>query len=261
MAHVYRALDLETGHPVAIKVLVGRLTADSAANARFVREAELARRLDHPNVCPLVDRGETDGMRFLVMPFLAGETLDERERRIGAIPWPEAIPILTQLCAGLQHAHDLGILHRDLKPENVMLVPHPGGGERAVVMDFGLAKAQESGPELSRLTATGVVLGTPEFMSPEQIRGKTLDQRSDVFALGVLAFEMLTGKLPFEGQSAQETMMNHLTGTPLALGEALPIAPPALEAAIAKALAQRLEERYPSMRDFARALEAVPLPA
>ena len=129
------------------------------------------------------------------------------------------MPLLVQMCRGLQHAHELQIIHRDLKPENVMLVPRtparPGEPRyRAVVMDFGLAKERRAGPEVAKLTATGIVLGTPEFMSPEQIRGKPLDGRSDVYALGILAFELFTGQLPFPGKSAQETMIARLRGSP-----------------------------------------------
>jgi serine/threonine protein kinase len=146
-------------------------------------------------------------------------------------------------------------VHRDLKPENVMLVPgeHPGQ-ERAVVMDFGLAKESVAGPEVMKLTATGIVLGTPEFMSPEQIRGKPLDSRSDIFALGVLGFELLTGRLPFEGNTAQETMLAHLTGQPIRLRQANPKLPERLERVMAQALAHKAEERYQTMAEFEEAL-------
>jgi serine/threonine-protein kinase len=168
-----------------------------------------------------------------------------------------AVPLLIQLCRGLHHAHEAGVLHRDLKPENVMLVPEQQGGERAVVMDFGLAKERMAGSEVTRLTQTGIVLGTPEFMSPEQIRGKPLDPRSDVFSLGVLAFELLSGRLPFEGNTAQETMIAHLTGQPIRLRQAKGDLSEALERAIAMAIAHKAESRYQSMRDFESSLEAL----
>ena len=138
-----------------------------------------------------------------------------------------------------------------------MLVEDAGQGDRAVVMDFGLAKESVAGPELTRLTATGIVLGTPEFMSPEQIRGKPLDARSDIFALGVLGFELLTGRLPFEGSTAQETMLSHLTGQPLRLRQACQTLPESLEQVIARSIAHEAEARYQSMREFGEALEAV----
>ncbi|HEY9385204.1 MAG TPA: serine/threonine-protein kinase [Gemmatimonadales bacterium] len=255
MAYVYRAKDRESGRTVAIKVLMSRLTGDQEAVARLRREAQVAMRLDHPNVCGILAWGQASGMPYLVMPFLEGETLSRRETRHGPMPPALGVTLLRQLCLGLQHAHDAGVLHRDLKPENVMLVPgeHPGQ-ERAVVMDFGLAKESVAGPEVMKLTATGIVLGTPEFMSPEQIRGKPLDSRSDIFALGVLGFELLTGRLPFEGNTAQETMLAHLTGQPIRLRQANPKLPERLERVMAQALAHKAEERYQTMAEFEEAL-------
>ena len=173
-------------------------------------------RFDHPNVCRILHVGETtDGMLYLVMPYLRGESLNDAETRRGPYPVNEAVMLLVQVCQGLQHAHQLGVIHRDLKPENIMLVPDDTvpGGIRAVVMDFGLGKAIQPDPELVRLTQTGVILGTPEFMSPEQVRGEKIDERSDIFALGVVAFELFTGQLPFAGRTSQESMMARLRGT------------------------------------------------
>ena len=170
----------------------------------------------------------------------------------------EGIPLLVQVCHGLGHAHELQIIHRDLKPENVMLVPDPDAptGFRAVVMDFGLAKKRRAGPDVVKLTATGIVLGTPEFMSPEQIRGKPLDSRSDVYALAILAFELFTGQLPFSGKNAQETMIARLRGAPLPLRAIRGDLPAKLETVIGKALSVNPGDRYGSMTELARALEA-----
>ena len=167
------------------------------------------------------------------------------------------IPLLLQMCRGLQHAHDLQIIHRDLKPENVMLVPEPSapGTVRAVVMDFGLAKERRQEPEVAKLTATGIVLGTPEFMSPEQIRGKPLDPRSDIYALGILGFEMFSGQLPFQGRNAQEMMISRLRGKPKGLREVQPALPAKLDVALAKAMALDPTERFSTMAVFAEALE------
>src|SRR5256886_7445152 len=149
------------------------------------------------------------------MPFLKGELLSDREVRGGPMESQVGVALLRQMCAGLHHAHELQIIHRDLKPENVMLVPDDGGGtERAVVMDFGLAKERRADPAIAKLTATGIILGTPEFMSPEQIRGTPLDARSDIYALGIVAFELFTGKLPFQCRNAQEMMIARLRGRP-----------------------------------------------
>ena len=256
MAYVYRATDRTTGATVAVKVLMSRLAGDAESVARLKREALLATKLNHPNCCGLLAYGEANGLPYLVMPFLEGETLATRENRVGPMPPATAIPILIQLCRGLQHAHDAGILHRDLKPENIMLVPNRGV-ERAVVMDFGLAKESLMNGELSRLTATGIVLGTPEFMSPEQIRGKPIDARSDIYGLGVLGFELLTGTLPFEGKNAQETMLNHLTGRPLRLRAVRPALPQEIEAVFDRALRLDPVDRFPSMTAFAEALGRV----
>jgi serine/threonine-protein kinase len=262
MSYVYRAQDTESGLPVAVKILLPRLSRDPAAVERLRREAEIAMRLDHPNVCPILRLGEADGMIYLVMPYLEGEPLSEHESRRGPISVAEGIPLLVQMCRGLAHAHEQRIIHRDLKPENVMLVPDgtTDRGEpryRAVVMDFGLAKERRAGPEVAKLTATGIVLGTPEFMSPEQIRGKPLDGRSDVYALGIVAFEMFTGQLPFPGKSAQETMIARLRGSPAKLRDLRPELPAKLEAVILRCLAIDPAERHQSMDELGHALDSV----
>jgi serine/threonine-protein kinase len=158
------------------------------------------------------------------------------------------------VCAGLQHAHELQIVHRDLKPENIMLVPNADGSDRAVVMDFGLAKERRADPSIAKLTATGIILGTPEFMSPEQIRGKVLDARSDIYALGIVAFEMFTGKLPFQGRNAQEMMIARLRGSPTPLRTVRPDMPAGLEKAIARALETNPENRFGTTLEFSDAL-------
>jgi serine/threonine protein kinase len=259
---VYRAQDVENGSAVAVKILLPRLSRDPAAVERLRREATIATRLSHPNVCPILRMGEADRMIYLVMPYLEGEPLSEHETRRGPFPPAEAIPLLVQMCQGLQHAHDLQIIHRDLKPENVMLVPDGAAdtGEpryQAVVMDFGLAKERRAGPEVAKLTATGIVLGTPEFMSPEQIRGKPLDGRSDVYALGILAFELFTGQLPFAGKSAQETMIARLRGSPTKLRDVRAELPAKLEAVILRCLAIDPAERFQSMDELAHGFESV----
>ena len=258
MSYVYLAKDVTTSETVAIKVLTPKLMEDKTSVERLRREAGLAMRLDHANVCRILRLGETeDGLIYLVMPYLAGELLSDREVRQGALPIDMGVPLLVQMCRGLQHAHDLQIIHRDLKPENVMLVPDDRGpgGVRAVVMDFGLAKERRQEPEGAKLTATGIVLGTPEFMSPEQIRGKPLDARSDVYALAIVAFEMFTGQLPFQGRNAQEMMIARLKGKPKLLREVKQDLPARLETVLGKAMAVDAGDRFPSMQGFAEALE------
>jgi serine/threonine-protein kinase len=257
MSHVYLATDLVADRECALKILTPRLASDTGSQERLRREAVLARRFDHPNVCPVLDVGETDeGLLFLVMPYLRGESLNDSETRRGPYPVAEGIEMLQQLAQGLRHAHDLGVVHRDLKPENVMLVPDAatGGGIRAVVMDFGLGKALRAGPELARLTQTGIVLGTPEFMSPEQVYGHAIDGRSDIFGLAILGFEMLTGELPFSGRTSQEVMLARLRGQPKSIRSVRADLPARLDAVFARALAVAPADRFPDMRAFAAAL-------
>ncbi len=257
MSYVYLAREASSGETVAIKVLSPKLSGDQSSVERLRREAGLAMRLDHPNVCRILRLGETeDGLIYLVMPYLAGELLSDREVKQGPLPLDIGIPLLIQMCHGLQHAHELHIIHRDLKPENVMLVPDPKGpgSLRAVVMDFGLAKERRQEPEVAKLTATGIVLGTPEFMSPEQIRGRPLDGRSDVYALGILGFELFTGQLPFQGKNAQEMMIARLRGKPKSLREVRPEMPARLDGVLTKAMALDPAERFPTMTGFGEAL-------
>jgi len=237
MSYVYLAREVATGYDVAIKVLSPKLATDRSSVERLRREAGLAMRLDHPNVCRILRLGESeDGLIYLVMPFLKGELLSDREVKGGPMNLAAGINVLRQVCAGLHHAHEVQIVHRDLKPENIMLVAEDNGRERAVVMDFGLAKERRADPAIAKLTATGIILGTPEFMSPEQIRGKPLDARSDIYALGIVAFEMFTGKLPFQGRNAQEMMIARLRGSRSDCASSAPISPEGLEAALARAM-------------------------
>lgn len=258
MAFVYRATDHHSGATVAVKVLATRFASDADAIARLEREARLAQELSHPNTCKVIEFCHERGLRFLVMPLLIGETLEARLQRDGPLNPRSAVDVLSQLCSGLQHAHDLGILHRDIKPENVMLVPtQDDSGELAVLMDFGLARPTES-PESDpdKLTDTGVVLGTPEFMSPEQVRGLPIDARSDQYAMGVLGFEILTGILPFPGGSTQQTMLHRLTDQPRSLLSVRPDAPAALDRILARAMAREPADRFSDMTAMGKALAA-----
>jgi serine/threonine-protein kinase len=257
MSYVYLAKEVATGQEVAIKVLSPKLATDKSSVERLRREAGLAMRLDHPNVCRIIRLGESeDRLIYLVMPFLKGELLSDREVQTGPMTLSVGLEVLRQVCAGLHHAHELQIVHRDLKPENIMLVSEPGGRDRAVVMDFGLAKERRADPAIAKLTATGIILGTPEFMSPEQIRGKALDARSDIYALGIVAFEMFSGKLPFQGRNAQEMMIARLRGQPRMLRELRPDLPISLERTLARAMESNPDARFSTALEFAEALEA-----
>ncbi len=255
MSYVYEAKDLTRGETVAIKILSPKLSADQSSVQRLRREAGLAMRLEHPHVCKIMRLGETeDGLIYLVMPYLRGELLSDREAKVGPMAVGMGVEWLVQICSGLQHAHQMHIIHRDLKPENVMLVPAGDGTDKAVVMDFGLAKENRADPSIAKLTATGIILGTPEFMSPEQIRGKELDARSDIYALGVVAFEMFTGKLPFAGRSAQEMMIARLRGKPATLRQYQPEFPAPLEATLMRSMAAEPDDRFGTALEFGRAL-------
>jgi serine/threonine protein kinase len=257
MSFVYLAQDTETNERVAIKLLSPSLAADRNSLKRLRREASLAGRLAHPNICHIIRMGETDtGMVYVVMPFVEGELLCDRTHRLGHIPLADVVPFVRDIAAGLQVAHQLRIIHRDLKPENVMLCRDPGGNERAVVMDFGLAKDRRAGAEAEKLTATGIVLGTPEFMSPEQLRGRPLDPRSDIYSLALMTFEMLTGKLPFEGRSQQELMIARLRSDPIPLRKMRPELgfPLDVERVLLKGMAKDATDRFTTAPDFADAL-------
>jgi serine/threonine-protein kinase len=258
MSYVYLAKEINSGETVAIKVLSPRLASDKSSVERLRREAGLAMRLDHPNVCRILRLGESeDGLIYLVMPFLKGELLSDREVRGGPMDLGVGIALLQQVCAGLHHAHELQIIHRDLKPENIMLVRDDAGrSDRGVVMDFGLAKERRADPAIAKLTATGIILGTPEFMSPEQIRGKPLDARSDVYALGIVAFEMFTGKLPFQGRNAQEMMIARLRSQPIPIRQLRPDVPAPVEKALTRALQTNPDDRFGTALEFAEALTA-----
>jgi serine/threonine protein kinase len=258
MSFVYLASDIATEEQYAIKVLSAALSSDANAMARLRREASLGMRLAHPNVCHIIRLGETqDGLVYVVMPYVEGEVLSDRNNRLGTLPIAEVVRHVRDIAAGLHVAHELKIVHRDLKPENVMICKQPGGGERAVVMDFGLAKERRADAELQKLTATGIILGTPEFMSPEQLRGKPLDARTDVYSLALMTYEMLTAKLPFSGRTQQEMMIARLRSEPVPLRQAAPsLGLEGVERVLGKAMQRDPNDRYQTAPEFATALAA-----
>ena len=263
MSFVYQAVELGTAARRAIKVLSPALSQDKTAMARLHREAELAGKLRHPNICHIESVGHTeDGLVYVVMPFVEGEILADRTYRLGQLPLADVVAFVAEIASGLQAAHDVKIVHRDLKPENIMIAKAEDGLDHAVVMDFGLAKERRAGAELERLTATGIVLGTPEFMSPEQLRGKPLDGRTDQYSLALMVVEMLTGTLPFTGKTQQELMISRLRNHPTPIRKLRPDLdfPGAVERVLLKALARDPDHRFPSAPDFAAALSAATQP-
>jgi serine/threonine-protein kinase len=257
MSFVYEAKDISTGEVVAVKIMTPKLAQDKTAAERLRREAGLAMRLDHPNICRIMRLGETgEGLIYLVMPLLKGELLSDKEVREGPISLEVGVPLMKQVCDALDFAHRQQIVHRDLKPENIFVCPEGDGRLKAVVTDFGLAKERRAEPGMAKLTATGIILGTPEFMSPEQIRGKPLDGRSDIYALGLVAFEMFTGRLPFEGKTAQDMMIARLRGQPMPLRKARSDLnfTPEFEKALMKAIEADPNDRYQTAAELGEAL-------
>ena len=254
MGQVYLAEHVKMGRRSAIKVMNPSMTHDPDAVARFNREAANASRITHPNVCAVYDFGETpDGLIYLAMEFIEGEPLTDLIAREGALKVGRAVKIFQQTADALQAAHDLGIVHRDLKPDNIMLAKGRDGSDVVKVVDFGIAKAVGGDEAGQKVTKTGLVVGTPEFMSPEQLSGDKLDGRSDLYSLALVLYRMLTGKLPFEATSVQETMIKRLTDEPTKLALARPdlAFPPKLQGVLDRALARTPNERYQSVSEFA----------
>ena len=249
MANVYRAHDPHLGRDVAIKVLADRYTADPAFVERFRREASAAAQLNHPNIVQVFDRGETDGTYFIVMEYLTGPDLKSLIRTQGALPPLEAIDNTQQILAALAAAHRRDVIHRDIKPQNVMLA----SDGLLKVTDFGIARA---GAE-SEMTEAGSVIGTAQYLSPEQAHGGELTSASDCYSAGVVLYEMLTGRVPFDGERPVVVAMKQINEPPVPPRTYEPDVPPALEAVVMTALAKRPSERYRSAEEFSAALTEV----
>ncbi len=248
MATVYLAQDLRHDRKVALKLLRPELSAVIGAE-RFLAEIKLTANLQHPHILPLFDSGEADGFLFYVMPFVEGESLRSRLTREKQLPVAEAVRIATEVASALDYAHRHGVVHRDIKPENILM--HDG---RALVADFGIALAASKAGG-SRMTETGMSLGTPFYMSPEQAMGeREITARSDVYALGVVLYEMLTGDPPFTGSTAQAVVARVLTETPRPILPQRHTIPPEVEAAVLTALEKLPADRFASAAEFAEAL-------
>jgi len=260
MGSVYKASQPAMNRMVAIKILHPKLANRKDLTSRFRREARAMSQLTHPNTVKVFVFGELeeDGSLYIVMEMLEGKNLNQAVRKDGPIPLDRAIAILIQVCGALQEAHELGIVHRDLKPENIFLAKQGGITDYPKVLDFGLAKVTERQmqPGSLILTQEGMVFGTPEFMSPEQAQGKTLDARSDIYSLAVILYEVLTGKLPFSAKSPMEYIQKHVTEPIITLSERVPDKrfPPELDQVLARALSKKPEQRYQTAAEFADAL-------
>lgn len=252
MARIYLATDRQTGEPVAVKMLDALHLRSADSRIRFDREAKAANALAHPNIVKVKDTGERmDGVPFLVMEYLFGETLGDWLRREGTMATHIALPALAQAASALAAAHRAGIVHRDVKPDNLFLQGEPGEPYAMKVLDFGLSRLETA----KTVTQVGVALGTPEYMPPEQILGDKSDARSDVYSLGVVMYRMLCGVLPFEADDDAILLARQLIVAPKEPSEARPGVDRATEGVVLKALRKRPEDRYPTMDAFYEDIE------
>jgi Tol biopolymer transport system component len=259
MGVVFRARDTKLDREVAVKVLPRNLADDADALERFEREAKAVAALSHPNILAIHDFGSHEGTPYAAMELLEGETLRQRLQE-GALPTRKAIEIALAIASGLEAAHDKGIVHRDLKPENVFVLP----SGQVKVLDFGLARVEPAAtpevgnaPTVSLSTEPGRVMGTVGYMAPEQVRGRAVDARADIFSLGAVLYEMLTGKRAFQGESPVETLNAILRDDPPSLFESTRTVSPALERIVRRCLEKRPEERFRTAHDLAIALDAI----
>jgi serine/threonine-protein kinase len=260
MGSVYKAEQSNMNRLVAIKVLHARFAGRDDLVARFRREARAMSQLSHPNTARVYKFGQLpDGSAYFVMDYMEGKNLAHAVREQGPMDPERAIPIMLQVCGALEEAHRAGIIHRDLKPENIFLTNQGGTNDFPKVLDFGLAKVSEKqmGRGSMMLTQQGMVFGTPEFMSPEQTQGDTLDRRSDIYSLGLILYELLTGKLPFDATKPIEIMRAHVHEAPLPLNGRVAGRQfsAQLAAAVNKALAKKRDDRYATALEFGDALK------
>jgi tetratricopeptide (TPR) repeat protein len=256
MATVYLAQDLKHERQVAIKVLRQELAAALGAE-RFHQEIKIAANLHHPHILPLYDSGEADGFLYYVMPYEEGQSLRDKLAKEGELPVPEAVRILRDVVDALSHAHKHNVVHRDIKPDNVML-----SERHALVTDFGVAKAVSEATGAQKLTTEGVALGTPAYMAPEQAAADPhIDHRADIYAVGVIAYELLTGRTPFVGNTQQELLAAHVTQTPDPVTKYRESVPPSLAELVMKCLEKKAADRWQTAEELLPQLEALATPS
>jgi serine/threonine protein kinase len=262
MASAYLGEHTTIGRPVAIKVLSRALTSKPSVVVRFLQEARASSKVRHENVVEVTDFGDTgDGRPFMVMEYLEGENLGDTLREQGPLPWERARPMLLQLLAALQAAHAHGVVHRDMKPENVFRISRMGSDDFLKVFDFGIAKVLlgDDGNPAAPLTIEGQILGTPAYMSPEQCLGDPVDARSDLYAVGVIAYEMITGRAPFVGKDTSKLLYDQVYTRLPDMGDVAPETVKIdrrVEALVRRALEKDRDDRYATAQEFAEALLA-----
>jgi len=255
MGVVYRARDRQLDEVVALKVLRSDvLKDDPTLLERFKQEIKLARRITHRNVLRTHDFGETQGTPYISMEYLEGVTLKDLIRGKGALPLPVGLRIAKQMCLGLEAAHQEGVVHRDIKPQNMLIIPETGDLK---IMDFGIARVSEMKAGAAGLTSTGTVMGTPDYMPPEQAQGQPADFRSDIYSLGIVLYEIFTGHLPFTGDSVMAVVLAHIQRPAPAPREANPAIPPELETIILRCMEKSPSKRYQRVEDVLEDLGAV----
>jgi tRNA A-37 threonylcarbamoyl transferase component Bud32 len=249
MSSVFRAHDRLLDRKVALKVLHQQYSDDDDYVERFRREARAVAALSHPNIVTVIDRGEHEGRQFIVFEYIHGENLKALIERRGPAPVTTALELAMQIARGLSFAHQQGLIHRDVKPQNILL----NGDGQAKVTDFGIARSLDV---QQGMTQTGTVLGTSDYIAPEQAQGQRVDEHTDVYSLGVVLYEMLTNEVPFPGENFVAVAMRHINEAPPSIRDKRPDVSPRLEAAVQRAMAKRPEDRFQTMADFCRELEA-----
>ena len=254
MAVVYRARDVRLGRWVALKVLGEDLARDEGFRRRFIRESRAAAAVDHPNIIPIFDAGEANGVLFIAMRYVGGQDVHSLLNRMGPLPPARAAGIVAQVASALDAAHACGLVHRDVKPANMLLggLAEDGSEDHVYLSDFGISKTSQA---TTNLTLTGQVLGTLNYLAPEQIEGRGVDGRADAYSLACAAFEMLAGVPPFRREQSLAVMWAQLSAPPPPLTSMRPDLPPAVDQVMARGLAKAPEDRYPSCRAFAAALQ------
>src|SRR5689334_7682625 len=256
MGVVYRAKDRRLKRVVAIKVLPPELAFRSEIKTRFLREAETAAQLNHPNIVDIYAVDEAEGIVFFVMAYITGDNLAKRVDDIGALSTDETRRILRDVADALAYAHERGVIHRDIKPDNILIDAQSG---RPMVTDFGIARAVSEGD--SRLTATGIAIGTPTYMSPEQAAGeRTIDGRSDLYSLGIVGYQMLTGEPPFIANSTPAILVKHISERPIPIEQRRADVPPDLANIIMTLLEKDPAHRFPNAMDVVRSLDTGRVP-